>query len=601
MIYRLLIIFSMVCFVSHTSHAQVTSPNQDSLLYSKFETFSQKKKLTRFLHRLIFKPLKPLATKNKKKAKKPKSYQKAEGKVVRDIHITTRDPFGYSVQDTTVKPTGFLTRSGNALHVKSQHGIIKNLLLFKENEIFDSLLVRESERLIRSQKYLSDVQFFSVLSPDNSDSVDVYIYTYDNWTIVPELTVSPSFIETGIIDNNFAGLGHRFHANQKWTLNDAPNTTRLSYLVPNISNTYISSDIRYIFTGKVDSVKSVELKRTFYSPLTKWAGGVFLGQMKLAQNYIQNDTVFQLHYRANEQDYWAARSWQVLKKYSANAPVSNFILSARVARLGYPHHQMDAISSSLLNNQTTYFAGIGFTSRKYIRDKLIFNFGKVEDVPVGQAFAITLGMDYQKTKRVYFGAKAAVGSYYSFGYLSAHIEYGSFIGANEFQQGALTCRINYFTKLLTMGKWKIRQFVKPTVIVGFNRLSTDNLSFNKDMAGFEKLAFSATSMMVLTLQTQSYSPWNLIGFRFGPYFYSSFGMLGNRTSGFSHSRLYTVLGLGMLIKNDYLMFSTFQLSLSFYPFIPGDGYNIFKTNSFETSDYGFRDFEISKPGVVVYR
>ena len=474
-------------------------------------------------------------------------------------------------------------------------------MLFKENEIFDSLLVRESERLIRSQNYLRDVQFFSVLTAVNSDSVDVFIYTYDVWSIVPELIIAPSFIETGIIDNNFAGLGHRFHANQKWTLNDTPNTTRLSYLVPNISNTYISSDIRYIFTGKVDSVKSVELQRTFYSPLTKWAGGVFLGQMKLAQNYIQNDTVFQLHYRTHEQDYWAARSWQVLKKYSADAPVSNFIFSARVARLSYPQKQNDAISTSLLNNQTTYFAGIGFTSRKYIRDKLIFNFGKVEDVPVGQAFGIIFGMDYQKTKRVYFGAKAAIGSYYPFGYLSAHIEYGSFIGANEFQQGALTCRVNYFTKLMVLGNWKIRQFVKPTVIVGFNRLSTDNLSFNSDMAGFEKLAFSATSMMVLTLQTQSYSPWNLIGFRFGPYFYSSFGMLGNRTSGFSHSRLYTVLGLGMLIKNDYLMFSTFQLSLSFYPFIPGDGYNIFKTNSFETSDYGFRDFEISKPGVVVYR
>lgn len=603
MVYRLLFVFSFLFIVSYQSSAQVTQPNQDSLRYSAFETFSQKSKVTRFLHKLIFKPLKPETTNNKskKKAKRSKSYQKDEGKVVRTIHISTFDPFGYYVQDTSLKPKSFYLKAGNWLHIKTQHGIIKNLLLFKENEIFDSLLVKESERLVRSQKYLRDVLFYSVLTSPNSDSVDVFINTYDVWSIVPELNISPTYFETGITENNFAGLGHRFHADRKWRMNDVPNTTRLSYLVPNISNSYISSNIRYVFTGKVDSIKSIELSRTFHTPLTKWAGGVFLGQMKTAQKYIDNDTIYQLHSRVNEQDYWGARSWQVLKKYSADAPISNYILSARILRLNYPQQHPDALAANLFNDQTGFFAGIGFTSRKYIRDKLIFDFGKVEDVPVGQAFGLTLGMDVQKTKRFYFGAKAAIGNYYPFGYLSAHIEYGSFVGATNFQQGAFTCRVNYFTKLMTIGNWKIRQFVKPTVIVGLNRLVTDNLSFNEDLAGFEKLAFSATSMMVLTLQTQSYSPWNLIGFRFGPYFFSSFGMLGNGTSSFSHSRLYTVLGIGVLIKNDYLMFSTFQLSMSFYPYIPGDGYNIFKTNSFETSDYGFRDFEISKPGIVVYR
>jgi len=121
------------------------------------------------------------------------------------------------------------------------------------------------------------------------------------------------------------------------------------------------------------------------------------------------------------------------------------------------------------------------------------------------------------------------------------------------------------------------------------------------MKGFAGFEYSATHMMVLTLQTQSYAPWNLIGFHFGPFLFSSFGMLGNESSGFSKSRLYTKLGLGVLIKNDYLMFSTFQVSLAFYPIIPGRGNNIFKTNTYKTNDYGFRDLEVSKPGVVYYR
>jgi len=63
----------------------------------------------------------------------------------------------------------------------------------------------------------------------------------------------------------------------------------------------------------------------------------------------------------------------------------------------------------------------------------------------------------------------------------------------------------------------------------------------------------------------------------------------------------SILHPGILIKNDYLMFNTFQVSMTFYPFIPGRGNNIFKTNVYATGDYGYRDFEISKPGVINYR
>jgi hypothetical protein len=59
--------------------------------------------------------------------------------------------------------------------------------------------------------------------------------------------------------------------------------------------------------------------------------------------------------------------------------------------------------------------------------------------------------------------------------------------------------------------------------------------------------------------------------------------------------------LGVLIKNDNLVMNTFQLSVAFYPVIPGKGNNILKFNSLQTSDFGFRDFEIGKPTTVVFR
>jgi hypothetical protein len=112
---------------------------------------------------------------------------------------------------------------------------------------------------------------------------------------------------------------------------------------------------------------------------------------------------------------------------------------------------------------------------------------------------------------------------------------------------------------------------------------------------------AGTSRFLFTAQTQSYAPWDFIGFHFGPYLNFSLGMLGDAVNGFRNSKLYSQIGLGVLIKNDNLVMNAFQISISFYPVIPGKGNNIFKLNSFQTTDFGFRDFEIGKPGPVVFR
>ena len=78
-------------------------------------------------------------------------------------------------------------------------------------------------------------------------------------------------------------------------------------------------------------------------------------------------------------------------------------------------------------------------------------------------------------------------------------------------------------------------------------------------------------------------------------------MLGNENIGLTKSRLFSSIGIGVMINNDYLVFNSFQFSVSFYPNIPGQGNNIFKTNSFGTSDFGLQDFDFGKPRTVIYK
>jgi hypothetical protein len=588
-----------------------------------------KSKLTRFIHGLFFKHVTTdeKHPPKKTKIKKPKVFRKAEGKIIREIYITTLNPFGYSLKDTSVHPRTLLIKAANSIHIKTHPLVIQNRLLFKKNEHYDSLLVNESVRLIRSQKYVRDVLLYTLPNSKKADSVDVYIRVSDVWSIVPALSISKSSINAGLADNNLAGLGNRFEGDIQGNRNTHVYAKRFSYLVPNIRNSYISLNLQYMFPGQSDPVKnyefvrsyysplssnlqytfsqnkdilrSIELSKTFYSPYTQWAGGFFLGQMLTAQSYIQNDTIRYLAAKTNIRDFWVARAWRI-SAWNKEGRVTSFILSGRMVSTRYKGIPSGAPAANIFNKEDTYFAGVGITSRKYIEDQYIFNYGKIEDVPVGRAFSIIAGMNVQHTQRMYLGLQASWGDTYRFGYLSTDLDYGTFIGSNGLQQGVITGRINYYTRLLNIKYWKLRQFIRPTLIFGINRLPSDNLTFIGEMKGFEKLEYTATRMFVLTLQTQSYAPWSLLGFNFGPYLFSSFGILGNEGSGISRSRIYSLFGVGVLVRNNYLTFNTFQVSMTFYPYIPGNGYGIFKTNAYKTSDYGFRDFDISKPRIVDY-
>ncbi len=238
------------------------------------------------------------------------------------------------------------------------------------------------------------------------------------------------------------------------------------------------------------------------------------------------------------------------------------------------------------------------------KDKYIFKFGITEDVPVGKVISLTGGFQKKNNVgRVYLGARFSSGNYYSWGYLSSNFEYGTFLRASKAEQGVFSVGINYFTNLIEIGQWKFRQFVKPQLIIGINRIDYDSLTINNEygLRGFNSPTLSGNSRMLFTSQTQFYAPWNFIGFHFGPYLNFSLGMLGDASKGFRNSKLYSQIGLGVLIKNDNLVLNAFQLSISFFPVIPGIGDNVFKMNSFQTVDFGFRDFEIGKPATVLFR
>jgi len=580
-------------------------------VYEKIEKAAQRTWFTTALYDLFFKPIaftgERQGSQYKRLANRP--FGQFEGDPIRSIRIVTLDPFGFDVYDTTEVPTLGTERFGNALHAKTLKMTVKNLLLFREGEPFDSLLVKESERLIRQELYIQEVFFYPQHSGKGRDSVDLLIRVLDSWSLLPELGISGTRFSTGFTENNLGGLNHVFYNYYTWNHALDRHAFESDYSVRNIRSTYISAKASYRLNEIGDYRAGVAVDRPFFSTVTRWAGGMSaFYQVKTDTVYQQDSTTQFLISSAVPQDYWAAGAWQLAKGNTEDDRATNLIVGVRAISMVFNERPEGSYSDlDIYRDRATFLAGIGLSTRKYLRDRYIFNYGFIEDVPIGRSYGLVGGYEMRKEPRWYVGAHYTWGQYYQWGYFSTRIEYGNYFRAGAYEQGTVRGGISYFTGLLELGKWRFRQFVKPSFIVGLNRLPNDNITLNEGrggIRGFNSAELFGTHRLMLTLQTQSYAPWRLLGFQFGPYFVFSMGALGNARDGFEKSTVYTQFGLGVLVNNRYLVFENFELSISFFPLIPGtgenNGENIFIGNTFRTTDFGFPDYGLGRPNVVGY-
>lgn len=604
-----LFIFIITICCCQLFYAQEKPVKKDSLRgYRNIERYSKKRGITKFIHKLIFKPVDSKKPKNRKKDKVVlKSYENYEGKIIRNINITTLDPFGFSEKDSTRKARNGFERFGNRIHVKSSRLTIKNLLLIKKNRPLDSLLVKESERLIRSQRYIRAVDITTRYVGTGTDSVDLDIRVLDSWSLIPNASGSTSKTTFELTERNFLGTGHELDNTYRQRFDNGRSAVSTQYTIPNILNTYIRTSLAYRVDEQSNYSKSVTVDRPFFSPFAKWGAGIYIAQdFKVDSLPDPTGQYGKQNFKVGTQDFWVGKSLQIFEGNSEEDRTTNFITSFRFLRRNYSEYPTPAYDSlKFFSDENFYLAGFGVTSRKFIQDKYLFNYGITEDVAIGKVYALTVGYQNKNhINRLYLGGRFSFGQYFKWGYFSTNVEYGTFFRGPITQQTVLSIEANYFTNLIQLGDWRLRQFVKPKFVLGNNRLETiaDRVSLNEEngISGFNSYKLRGTKKALLTLQTQSYSPWNLGGFRFNPFFSYTIGVLSNENNNLYKGKAYSQIGVGVIISNDFLVFNSIQFSFSYYPSIPEDGNSNVQTNSFKTTDFGMQNFEFGKPETVPY-
>lgn len=615
--------------INHKKSIADSTENKNAQFYHDLDT-TEKKGVSKTLYKWVFRPQDSKS--NRTGPSKP-DFEPYKNKVIRHIIIESNDPFGISLTDSTKTPHSWFQKVGNSIHVKSKKMAVDKFLLFKEDETVDTLVINESARLLRDQNYIRKVRIEPKEIGADNDSIDIVVKVLDSWSLIPKGSISAKDFKFGLTDRNFIGTGHQLGFTYGKRYKDGQNAFQGIYSIPNIRNTFIDFSAKYDIDYDNYYNTYLSLSREFVSPLTKWAGGALVQMRSLRRPLMGDSLKFKdQSIRFFYQNYWGAYAINILKGDSKRDRTTKLILGARAYTLNYivtPKSEFDDVE--YYSNENFFLTNIGISSRQFVQDSYIFKDGSTEDVPIGAAFSITGGFKQKHQKsQWYFGLKATYGDYFNWGFSSINVEYGTFYRHSNPEQGVLSIKGNYFSNLMDLGKkgWKMRQFVKPHILIGLNRLNSmiDRVSLNESpyykgvigsdyidytnkqrfidyknghLPGYESYAVGIRKY-VLDLQTQFYSPWSFVGFHFNPFINLGLGYLSGSEETYKSDRLYSSVGIGVIIRNDYLVFDSFQLSFSYYPSIPGKGNNGLRGNSFRTGDYGFQDYKVGEPQPVIY-
>ena len=597
---RSIITFLILFLFFGSAFAQTdTTVNKSKNFYQNVEQASRSNRLLQSIYKMIFRPVGTRVVKIKKKPVVQEiSYSEFQCLPVGNIIITVFDPFGYSLADSAYKKLPSIINAGNYLHNKTSNRQIRKLMIIEVGDEFDSLLVSESERLIRTQPYIRD----AIIIPHKNElnqTIDLEVRVLDNWSILIGGGMSETNTKINVTERNFAGLGHTFENSYRWYYNKNADVIESSYEVPNLLGTHADAKVLYHLNEREGDVKSIGVERPFYSPLTKFAGGILLEQHFVKAVYGEPSENYSERYKYNFADAWSGYSIRLLsgnKVYQRNTRLIAALRSYSVQYLSFPSAGFDSLG--LLKNQNAYLAGIGFSSREYITERYVFKYGQKEDIPIGRTYGLTVGYKERASSgNWYAGAMAGFGDFFSFGYLSSLVRYGTFFYNGNARNSAFEIQTVYFTRQMAIGKWRLRQFLRANATLGIDRITNEFVSLQDQMNGFDNRT-SGTKRIFISLQTQTYAPYEFLGFKFGPYFIASAGFIGNQLHGFSKSHMYSVVGLGMIIKNEYLALSSFQVSLAYYPTIPYSGHDIFRVNPLRSTDFQLVDFDLRKPAII---
>ena len=200
--------------------------------------------------------------------------------------------------ESNPKEDRWLFRAANRLHVPTREGVIRRSLLFRSGDRLSVRLIDETERLLRSNRYLYDVDIRAVAVRDGV--VDLEVLTRDTWSLDPGLSAGRSGgATTGgfkLRDYNVLGTGTSVAVGRSRDVDRT--STEFEFSNTRAFGTWASLSYEHA-TSNDGGRDSVTLVRPFYQLDARWtAGASALRDDRLDSVYNAGNVVSQ--YRRHE-------------------------------------------------------------------------------------------------------------------------------------------------------------------------------------------------------------------------------------------------------------------------------------------------------------
>lgn len=603
-----------------TAVADSVLMQRDSVFYSKLKVSMYKRRLTRQLYDLLFQDVyNSRINTGEVNQLEVNPFKPFEGRIIGDIYIRRLSVFGQTVYDTLRRPANWVERAGGRLHTNTREHVIRNsYLLFQQGDVLNPTVLRDNERLLRNTSIFHDARILVVPRTGSKQFVDVYVITQDVWSLLPNGGFGGfNNFSIGFDQLNFRGLGHQLFAQVAYAGNAARQKVEYQarYKVPFIGKTFLTAEADLLYLRDLKQV-AVKLYRPFLTPDMKYAGSIELNHTQLNNRVISRDDSVQLvPLSYNYTDIWIGRSFRLFYKpnNSDEKGRSRLIIALRNTNYEYlKRPDVTADTNQIYQDSRTTLFSVAYSRRKYVRDVLIYGFGRTEDVPVGQSLVGIAGFDNAELgKRLYIGANFSQGKYIRrLGYLYGLVSLGSYSRRGQLEQGVFSFESNYFSPLLKTKWGNMRHFFNTHYTTGIDRFDNEYISLssssngtngtNINGIGVNSDELRGTKRWFINYENILFSRLNLIGFRVAFITFINLGLVSFPDQALLRSPLYQGYGIGFRLRNENLTFNSFQIRLAYYPNIPNN--TIPFRQAFEgIPTLRFRDFDGSAPQIIPYR
>jgi len=528
------------------------------------------------------------------------NYLKYKGIRIRNINIQRLNVFGTNINNPTFTRATRADNIFNKTHVNTNERIIRNNLLFHKGDTISPLLLSDNERILRQLPFIDDARI--IIVPLSDTEADIQVLTKDVYSLGGSYTYKG--LKKGsvsLFEKNIIGLGHElgFEMPYDATSSDSPGLG-VHYTINNIVKSFVNLNIYYL-NGLGDQTYGFDLSRKLVSSSTKYAGGISIKHIKTKDNLGTLAVPEPLKF--NSHDYWLSRSFLIDKE-----SVTRIIIGGRYLRnnvFDRPIIQPDSYFN--LANYRMYLGSFAYSVQKYYKTSLIYGYGRTEDIPYGGLLRVTYGSEFNEfnkyRKRSYIGTEFSFGkSNKTLGYFYISTGLATYLDGNLPQQGILSLNMKYFSNLVTFRNNKIRNFINFDYTKGFERNIDESLRFvsNNGFSGFKNDSVYGKQRLTVSLESVLFSPANIYGFRFAFFGFTDFSWLFATNEAIGNGIALAGIGLGIRIRNDNLVFNTFQIRLGFFPNPPMYS----KINNLTVSGEQLlrpNNFDSGPPSIIPYR